>query len=265
MASSETHTDTTSAAPAGATSSEFMVLVFSRTEGYRHSSIPAGITAIQELAAASKDSPAPFSVHATEDAIVFNPSTLAQYRVIVFLQASGEFLDNKVQLDALCGFVRGGGGIVGVHCASTGLPSSEWYGSLIGSVFVDHPEPQQGKIVVEDRSHPAAWVGLDLTTRQTQKRPWFPSQDASALEFEWFDEWYNFSSNPRDRGVHVLMSVRETSYHGGTMGADHPIAWCQEFESARSFYTALGHFDEAFTDPSFMAQIQNAIVWTAGT
>lgn len=209
-----------------------------------------------------------FSVHATEDTIVFNPSTLAQYRVIVFLQASGEFLDNEIQLNALKGFVRNGGGVVGVHCASTGLPSSEWYGNVIGGVFVDHPEPQKGTIVVEQQSHPTAWLDSDPVAHQPKKKSWFPPlrDDTRPLEFEWFDEWYNFASNPRDRpSLHVLMSVRETSYKGGTMGTDHPIAWCQELEEGgRSFYTSLGHFDEAFADPSLMTQLHKAILWTSG-
>lgn len=246
-----------------APSPEFLVLVFSKTKGYRHASIPAGIKAIQELAASSRSSsPSPsFSVHATEDAIVFNPSTLAQYRVIVFLQVSGEFLDNDIQLGALKGFVRDGGGIIGVHCAATGLPSSEWYAKLIGGVFLEHPEPQKGRVVVEDGKHPAAWAKeMAAVTRQ-------PSTEMGPDEFEWFDEWYNFASNPRDQeGVRVLMSVRESSYQGGTMGTDHhPVAWCQELkQGGRSFYTALGHFDEAFADSSFMAQIRNAITWTSG-
>lgn len=257
------------ATPANAPSPGFLVLVFSKTKGYRHASIPAGVKAIQGLAASSRSSSSPsspgpspsFSVHATEDAIVFNPSTLAQYRVIVFLQASGEFLDNEIQLGALKEFVRNGGGVVGVHCASTGLPSSEWYNKLIGGVFLDHQEPQKGRVVVEDGKHPAAWAKeMDAVTCQ-------PSTETGPDEFEWFDEWYNFASNPRDqKGVRVLMSVRESSYEGGTMGTDHhPVAWCQELEQGgRSFYTALGHFDEAFADPSFMAQIRNAIMWTSG-
>jgi type 1 glutamine amidotransferase len=80
----------------------------------------------------------------------------------------------------------------------------------------------------------------------------------------WFDEWYNFKANPKSVGdVHVLLSVDEGSYEGGEHGADHPIAWCQEFEGGRSFYTALGHFDEAYQDEAFMRQLLNGILWAA--
>ncbi|KAL1848501.1 hypothetical protein Daus18300_013602 [Diaporthe australafricana] len=240
--------------------SRFSVLVFSRTNGYRHDSIPAGVAALESLAQSSHDSPVPFNVDATEDTIVFNPATLAQYRVIVFLQASGEFFDNELQLDALKQFVRAGGGIVGVHCASTGLPSSEWYGRLIGGVFTQHPEPQKGTVVVEDPGHPILSHGT--ASRGTSTRL---SLSGLAREFDWHDEWYNFAANPRSQnGVHVLLTVREKSYTGGDMGADHPIAWCHSFEGGRVFYTVLGHFDEAYQDLSFMGQLHNGIIWASG-
>ena len=50
-------------APAQAADPAYKVLVFSKTAGFRHDSIPQGITAIQQLGAANN-----FTVTATEDA-----------------------------------------------------------------------------------------------------------------------------------------------------------------------------------------------------
>lgn len=249
------------------TTLEFRVLVFSRTGGYRHASIPAGISALKDLARRSRFSTTPFSVHDTEDATAFDPSTLATYRVIVFLQSSGEFLDNETQLSALASFVHGGGGVVGIHCASAGLPSSDYYARLIGAVFTDHPEPQNGIVDIEDPGHPIMCrfaASIDTTTAATTTTDVAPGR-APPAQFEWYDEWYNFESNPRTcASVHVLMSVRETSYRGGCLGEDHPIAWCQEFDNgARSFYTALGHFDEAYANTLFTDHILSGILWVA--
>lgn len=250
----------------------FKILVFSRTEAYRHASIPAGIAALEGLATLSKRSQTPFSIHSTEDAIVFNSSTLAQYRVIVFLQSSGEFFDNEFQLNTLKEHVRGGGGTVGIHCASTGLPSSEYYGKLIGAVFTGHPEPQKGVVVIENPTHPIVSGVSDLThpTKETKQNTASALQigssedDAVEYHIDWFDEWYNFKENPRTLdGVQILMSVKESSYEGGVMGEDHPITWCQEFDGGRSFYTALGHFDEAYTDAFFKTILLNGIFWVA--
>lgn len=235
----------------------FKVLIFSRTKGFRHESIPAGIAALQRLAESSTSSSTPFSIEATEDPQVFNSVKLSEYRVIVFLQASGNFLDDDQQLDALKRFVREGGGIVGIHCASTGMPSSEWYGHLIGGVFTEHPDPQDGRVTTEDSKHA-------ILSHDTASTGVTCDQDGcTALVRDWHDEWYNFKVNPRSNKVHVLLTVDESTYHGGSLGDDHPIAWCQEFECGRSFYTALGHFDEAYQDNWFLSQVLNGILWTS--
>jgi type 1 glutamine amidotransferase len=77
------------------------------------------------------------------------------------------------------------------------------------------------------------------------------------------DEWYNFRTNPRSH-VQVLATVDESSYRGGTMGADHPIAWCHEYQGGRAFYTALGHPAAAYAEPVFLAQLLAAVRYAAG-
>ncbi|KAH9884236.1 carboxylesterase-like protein [Xylariomycetidae sp. FL2044] len=217
----------------------FRVLVFSKTAGYRHTSIPAGISGLKGLAASTNA----FTVDASEDATLINAGNLSSYRVIIFLQNSGDFL-NPDQLEGLKSYVRSGGGFVGIHCASAGLQDTPWYGELVGAVFTDHPEPQEGVVQVEDRHH-AIVSGL-------------PSQ------WRWLDEWYNFRVNPRGK-VTVLLSIDEACYRGGTMGVrdHHPLAWCREFEGCRTFYTSLGHFDEAYGDARFMEHIRRGISWAA--
>src|SRR5690606_7003198 len=117
-------------------------------------------------------------------------------------------------------FIMNGGGFVGIHSASDTEYGWPFYGELIGAYFAGHPDPQTGTINIEDPDHPS--------TR--------------ALPSQWtrFEEWYNFQANPRP-SVSVLATVDESTYTGGTMGADHPIVWCREFAGGRSWYTALGH------------------------
>ncbi|KAI1394706.1 glycosyl hydrolase [Hypoxylon fuscum] len=216
---------------------KFAVFVLSKTAGYRHESIPAGIKGIRQLGISSNAFAADFS----EDASLVNAGNLSRYAVVIFLQTSGDFL-NAEQLAGLQSYVRGGGGFVGIHCAAAGLTKEPWYGDLIGAVFTDHPEPQNGVLTVENQDHiivsglPGKW--------------------------EWFDEWYNFDRNPRDR-VKVLLSIDEKIYEGGKLGEDHPLAWCREFDGGRSFYTSLGHFDEAYADRKFMDHILRGILWAA--
>ncbi|OTA52437.1 carboxylesterase-like protein [Hypoxylon sp. EC38] len=219
------------------TLNKFAVLVLSKTVGYRHQSIPAGIDSVSQLGTST----GAFTVDASEDAAQINVENLSHYAVVIFLQTSGDFL-NKQQLAALQAYVRGGGGFVGIHCAAAGMTTEPWYGELIGAVFTDHPEPQHGILTIENKDHVIVF-GLPE-------------------KWEWFDEWYNFNTNPRAK-VNVLLSINEETYTGGKMGEDHPLAWCQEFDGGRSFYTSLGHFDEAYKDRKFMDHLLKGILWAA--
>jgi hypothetical protein len=89
------------------------VLVFSHTTGFRHPSIEAGVEAIRDLGAANG-----FTVDHTEDPSFFTAENLAQYDAIVFLSTTGNPLDDASQRGALEGYIRAGGGFVGIHAAS---------------------------------------------------------------------------------------------------------------------------------------------------
>src|SRR5690606_28383513 len=90
----------------------FDALVFSRTAGFRHDSIPAGIEAITALGAEHD-----FTVTATEDPGVFTDEGLADYEVVVFLSTTGDVLDADQQA-AFERYIQGGGGYAGIHAAS---------------------------------------------------------------------------------------------------------------------------------------------------
>lgn len=223
-------------APAGGGGPAVHVLVFSRTLGYRHDSIPDGVAAVRALGQQHG-----FAVDATEDAGRFTPAGLAPYRAVVFLSTTGDVLEGA-QRDALRAFVHGGGGFVGVHAASDTLYDWPWYGGLVGAYFARHPAIQPASVRVEDAGHPST---------QGLPNPW-----------RWTDEWYDFRANPRP-DVHVLLAVDESSYDGGGMGADHPVAWYHDYDGGRAWYTALGHVREAYADPAFRAHLLGGIAYAA--
>jgi cytochrome c len=222
-----------------ASGQELRVLVFSKTAGFRHASIPDGIALIQTLGAAHG-----FSVDATEDASLFTPQSLSAYRAVVFLNTTGEVLSASQQT-AFETYVRGGGGWVGVHSAADTEYDWPFYGQLLGGAwFLNHPPIQTATLQVADATHPS--------TRH------FPAS------FSFTDEWYNFQANPRS-AVNVLLTIDETSYDpgSGAMG-DHPIAWCRAIDSGRAWYTNLGHNSETYGDASFARHLLEGILWAAG-
>lgn len=204
----------------------FRALVFSKTLLYRHASITNGIAAIKKLGEEYQ-----FKVDATEDSSAFTSENLAKYKVVVFLSTSGDVLNDEQQT-AFQKFIEGGGGFVGIHAAAFGGSATEakwpWYGELLCASFTKHSAILPADVVMEDREN--------ISMRH------FPPR------WKHTDEWYNFTATPRPK-VHVLASVDETTYHGGTMEKDHPVVWCKNAGKGRMWYTALGHTDACYAEP----------------
>ena len=213
------------------------VLVFSRTTGYRHDSIPAAIKAVRD--AGRLDG---FAVVATENPRVFSDAGLRRFRAVVFLLTTGTVLD-PAQRMALERFILHGGGWLGVHSASDTEYHWPFYGRLVGAYFRHHPAIQRATVDVTD--------ARNLATAQLP-RQWTRT-----------DEWYDFRSNPRGH-VHVLATVDERTYKGGEMGADHPIAWCHEDLGGRALYTAMGHTIASYNDPLFLVHLRGALDYVLG-
>ncbi len=214
------------------------VLVFSKTAGFRHSSIPAGQQLFFELAKQHD-----FQVDTTEDASVFNQKDLEQYNVIVFLSTTGDIL-NAEQENALRQFMQAGGGWLGIHAAADTEYEWSWYNELVGAYFDGHPSDpnvRQATIVLEDSTH--------LSTAHLPQR------------WERSDEWYNYRNM---QAFQTLMRLDESTYEGGTNGDNHPIAWYREFEGGRMFYTGGGHTDESFAEPDFIQHLWGGLQYVAG-
>jgi type 1 glutamine amidotransferase len=215
----------------------FSVLIFSKTAGFRHASIPNGIAAIGELGSANG-----FSVDATEDSNRFNAVDLAGYRAVIFLSTTGTVL-NAEQKSAFERYIGSGNGFVGIHSATDTEYDWGWYGQLVGAYFRSHPAIQPATIQIEDPDHPST-SPLPVTWDRT-------------------DEWYNFRTNPRG-SVRVLATMDESSYSGGDMG-DHPMVWCHDVTGGgRSWYTAFGHTEASYDEPLFREHLLGGILSAAG-
>jgi uncharacterized protein len=223
------------AAPAQA-APDFTVLVFSKTAGFRHDSIAVGTQAIRDLGTANN-----FAVEATEDANQFTATNLARFKAVIWLSTTGDVL-NATQQTAFENYVRAGGGYLGVHAAADTEYDWAWYGGLVGAYFASHPAIQTATVRVADATHPAT-AGLPAA--------WSRS-----------DEWYNYRTNPRAQ-VHVLTTLDESTYSGGTMGSDHPNTWCRAYDGGRSFYTGMGHTQASYAEAGFRSLLLGGIRYAA--
>lgn len=228
------------------------VLLFTKITGFRDDpSVTAAQDAVQAMAARRG-----WSLVATDRGGALHPSVLRDFDVVIWNNISGDVLTLS-QRKAFQRFVERGGGFVGIHGAA-GDPVYfwDWYvDTLIGARFIGHPmDPQfqDARIVLADNS---TGVGSDLPREWTLK-----------------DEWYSFARSPRANGAIVVASLDEHSYKPGNapyggpplaMGDDHPIAWARCVGRGRSFYSAIGHRPETYSNATHVRLLEQAIEWAA--
>ncbi len=221
---------------------EINALVFTATEGFRHDSIESGIDAIKQLGQEHG-----FNVLATEDAEVFRESFLQDYNVVIFLNTTGDILNDAQQIE-FNRFIQAGGGFVGVHAAADTEYDWPWYGELVGGWFESHPmDPnvREGIVQVVDADHIAA-AGLSST-------------------WEKVDEWYDYQSISPEASV--LLNVDESSYKKADENpatSPRPISWYREFDGGTSFYTGLGHTADSYEDPLYLSHLWGGIQYASG-
>ena len=226
------------------------VLVFSKTNAFRHDDGIAGARRALDAIGAQRD----FALFYSENGALFDAAHLSRFDVVVFSNASGDMLSDE-QHHAFEAWLTQGGGWIGIHAAGDNSHDAwRWYHeNLIGGNFMGHilgPQTQQARVVVEDREHP---VTRDLPA-----------------EFEHEEEWYSWDQSARALGFHVLLTVDESSYDPTIhfvgsdtdirMG-DHPIVWWRCVGRGRALYTTMGHWGRAFENPPYAKLLENALAW----
>lgn len=226
-------------------SQQFKALLFTKTDGFHHESIHEGVAAIRQLANRHH-----FTVDWHENAAIFNDKALEGYAVIIFLNTTGNILNDEQQA-AFEKFIRAGKGFVGIHSASDTEYEWPWYTRMVGMMFKIHPQNQTAYLKVENTN--------------------FPGMERFPAKLLWTDEWYEFSARKAD-DLKFLLSVDEKSYNpyakwgeneGKGMGSFHPISWYHPYDGGRAFYTALGHIALTFSDQIFQNHIYGGIYWAA--
>ncbi len=212
------------------------VLVFTKTEGYRHESITTGVKALRELGRENN-----FIVIRTESSEDFTERNLKNYQLVVFLSTTGDVLDNDEE-KAFENYIESGGSYLGIHAAADTEYDWSWYGKLVGGYFESHPNDpnvRKANVLRIDKEHISSSHLPDSWSRN--------------------DEWYNYKNlNPN---MNVVLNLDESSYKGGTNGENHPIAWFHEVKAGRAYYSGGGHTNESFSEPNFRKHLLGAVLW----
>jgi len=228
------------------------ILIYSKTAGFRHGSIPVGVKAITMLG----DKTGAFTALATEDESLFEPEKLKSFDAVFMLNTTGDCLKPKdgnkdreeMLKKSLEDFVASGKGLIGTHSATDTYHKWKAYNQMMGGTFAGHPWHTKVPVKNLDAKHPvnAAFDGKD---------------------FEITDEIYQFradTAQPTERRFLLALDTAKMDVSKGSRKDGlYPVAWVGTYQKGRTFYCSLGHRNEIYTDPMilrhYLAGIQYAL------
>ena len=220
------------------------VLIYTQNgKGYVHDNVAASVECLKKICDANG-----WTYEATDSAAVFDSADKVKgVDALVFSNTNNETFDTEAQKKVFQDYIRGGGGFVAIHSACGSERNWPWFWANLGGKFVRHPALQKFDVEVIDKAHPS-----------TEHLP---------AIWNWEDEFYYMNElNPR---VHILLvgdlrtlkDDQKDKYPGRVFGDYFPLAWCQEFDGGRQWYTALGHKIEYYQDPNFIKHLEGGLRW----
>lgn len=250
-------TDPTEPGPADRARRAPRLLVFTKSAGYRHSTvIPAadGVSPVGRALAALGAAHG-FEVTSTDDGRIFDPPALHEYDAFLFV-TTGDLTTRGTDgappmsaagKHALLEAVGNGKGFIGVHNAADTFPSPaggavDPYIAMLGGEFAAHGQPQVGTVRVAAPAFPGMPAGPGI---------------------ERMSEWYAFRNVAPD--IRPLLVLETGGLEGGEYRRPpYPVAWTRRHGTGRVAYNALGHFDEEWSDPVFREMLRGLVVWATG-
>ncbi|WP_220763343.1 ThuA domain-containing protein [Flavobacterium sp. UMI-01] len=219
------------------------ILVYTKNgKGYVHENIPASVKALQKIGETNH-----WSIDVSDNPAVMTTENLAKYDCLIFSNTNNQIFDTEEQRQAFVSYIRQGGSFVGIHIASGSEREWPWFHAMIGGKFKRHPAFQAFDIKVVNKNHPST---------ETLPEIWKKEDEC----------YYSSELNPN---IQVLLAAdlrtvtdsQKDVYPGRIFGDYFPLAWCQEFEGARVFYTALGHDSKDYEDVLYLQHLTGGIKW----
>ena len=225
------------------------LLVFTRTEGFVHKSIPHGAKAMEILGKRT----GAFEATVSDDMAIFDAETLNQFDAVCFVSTTELAFENPAHRNNLMAFVKGGKGIIGIHAATDNFYTWHEAAKMIGGQFDGHPWTSNGDwaVMVDDPDHP-------LTAA------------FSNTEFRVNDEIYRIKPRNIRETCRVLVSLDMRD--AGNLKAngvqftdkDIPISWVRKFGDGRVFYSSFGHNNHIFWHPEILKHYLDGIQFALG-
>ncbi len=235
------------------------LLCYTKSSGWQHTVVtrgPQGAPSLVERTVADLGAREGFDVVCTKDGAVFTAAGLRPFDAVL-LYTTGDLTTLGTDKEppvpaggkqALLGAVRRGLGVVGVHSASDTFHSPpggppDPFIAMLGGEFISHGEQQAAPLRTADPRFPGA-AALDGPAPR-------------------LGEWYSLKHLAPD--MHVV-HVLETAAMSGApyQRGPYPVTWARRHGRGRVFYTALGHREDEWADPAFLALLAGGTRWAFG-
>ncbi len=250
------------------------LLVFSRTRGFRHSSIPVGHEMVRRLG----EKTGAFTATATEDPSYFEPDKLKEFDAVLMLNTTeavfnedhAQWKDNPARDDlikadnaradrltkSLLNFVENGGGLAGIHAATDTLKNEPRYFNLIGGSFDEHPWGSGDTVTVKvrDIDHP-------LNAPFKEGGPTFDIKDE-------IYQLTNYDASTRHNllGLYIGDGSKTDMKKRGIKrtDGDFAISWLRTQGQGRVFYCSLGHNEQIYWNPLIVKHYLGGLQFALG-
>ena len=222
------------------------LLVFTLAKGFVHEATPWGVAALRIVG----EKTGAYSMVASEEPEVFRRDSLARFDAVCFLNTCFTPFTNTVLQQNLMEFVKGGKGYVGIHCSAHTFLDWPEFGQLQGAYSVSHPWHEQVTVAIEEPEHPLM-------------------KCFGGNAFSISDEIYLFDQRYSRQRLRVLASLdthrTDMTKPGITRDdADFGLVWVQRFGKGRAFYSAFGHDQPVFWDPTVLRHYLAGIQFACG-
>ena len=232
------------------------ILIYSKTDGFRHSSIGIGNKAIEMMG----DKTGAYIAMSSEDESMFEPEKLKMFDAVYMLNTTGNCLKSKdgdkakeeLYKKSLEDFVLSGKGLMGSHSATDTYGGWKAYQKMMGGTFDGHPWHQKVPIKNLEPSNPlnAAFggKGFDIT-----------------------DEIYQFRKDtalPSDRLFLLALDIpnmeKDAAKGNRKTEGPYPVSWASTYGKGRTFYCSLGHREEIYWNPTILQHYLAGLQYVLG-
>lgn len=233
------------------------LLVFWRADAIQHKGgAPAANKAIELLAKKT----GAFEVHYSREYEVLDPKILSQYDAILMNSTAHLAIPDEAKKQALLDYVKGGGGVVGVHAAIDTFKDWPDGAEVIGATFGGHPFVPSGTwgVKIEEPDHPLTRAfhreGFKVTDEVYEMgEPYTRSNRRVLMSLD--------LSDPATAAITLPRPGKESIHRADK---DFAVSWVKRYGAGKVFYGVFGHVIGPFQNPAILQFYLDGIQYALG-